>query len=189
MFTYGSLRRDILFRISNGRNPTCFWHIYLGYHINFFWLLLNREISLIVHLFLLDLYFDFLLFFRLIYIYIFYIYIVYIYIEYHFIYYILYYIIYFSFYIYIYNLIKYQIIYFGYWYIYKYKEGMLRIIQIEAIWCLTRAYIIWPIDRNTPPLSYIPYIILDRYHIHGIRFTFRMPWWWNGRHARLKISC
>lgn len=30
---------------------------------------------------------------------------------------------------------------------------------------------------NTPPLSYIPYITLDRYHIHGIRFTFKMPWW------------
>lgn len=30
---------------------------------------------------------------------------------------------------------------------------------------------------NTPPLSYIPYITLDRYHLHGIRFTFKMPWW------------
>ncbi|MFQ6668467.1 hypothetical protein Gotur_034108 [Gossypium turneri] len=28
---------------------------------------------------------------------------------------------------------------------------------------------------NTPPLSYIPYITLDKYHIHGIRFTFKMP--------------
>ena len=65
-----------------------------------------------------------------------------------------------------------------------------RIMQIEAIWCLTQAYMT---DRSkyskTPPLSYIPYITLDRYHIHGIRFTFKMPWWWNGRHARLKISC
>ena len=63
-------------------------------------------------------------------------------------------------------------------------------MQIEAIWCLTQAYMT---DRSkyskTPPLSYIPYITLDRYHIHGIRFTFKMPWWWNGRHARLKISC
>ncbi|MFQ6652984.1 hypothetical protein Gotur_024610 [Gossypium turneri] len=42
---------------------------------------------------------------------------------------------------------------------------------------------------NTPPLSYIPYITLDRYHIHGIRFTCKMPWWLNGRHVRLKISC
>jgi hypothetical protein len=42
---------------------------------------------------------------------------------------------------------------------------------------------------KTPPLSYIPYITFDRYHIHGIWFTFKMPWWWNGRHAILKISC
>jgi hypothetical protein len=42
-------------------------------------------------------------------------------------------------------------------------------MQIEAILCLTQAYMT---DRSkyskTPPLSYIPYITLDRYHIHGI---------------------
>ena len=47
-------------------------------------------------------------------------------------------------------------------------KGIVRIIQIEAIGCPTRAYITRPINRNTPPLSYIPYITLDRYHIHGI---------------------
>jgi len=48
--------------------------------------------------------------------------------------------------------------------------------------------ITWPMDKNTliPPLSYIPYITPDIYHIFGIQFTFKMLWWWNGRHARLK---
>ena len=54
MFTYGSLRRYIPFRIRNRRNRTCFLHIsrYLGWDpIHLFGLLLNREIGLIVHLF------------------------------------------------------------------------------------------------------------------------------------------
>lgn len=35
------------------------------------------------------------------------------------------------------------------------------------------------------------FIDQDIFHIYmnGIEFPFGMPWWWNGRHARLKISC
>jgi len=56
MFTYGSLRRDILFYLGLGIGVIgpvfdIFIVIFLGYHINFFGLLLNREIGLIVHLF------------------------------------------------------------------------------------------------------------------------------------------
>lgn len=53
-------------------------------------------------------------------------------------------------------------------------------------------------DRSISILQYaISYIysifimiwIIYIYTIHVIGFTFLMPWWWNGRHARLKISC
>ena len=35
------------------------------------------------------------------------------------------------------------------------------------------------------------FIDQDIFHIYmnGIEFPFGMPWWWNGRDARLKISC
>lgn len=56
MFTYGSLRRGILFNLGLGIGligPAFYISIVIfwGYHINFFGLLLNREIGLIVHLF------------------------------------------------------------------------------------------------------------------------------------------
>jgi hypothetical protein len=47
MFTYGSLRRSIPFRIRNRRNRTCFFRIsrYFLDPIHLFELLLNREIK------------------------------------------------------------------------------------------------------------------------------------------------
>lgn len=58
MFTYGSLRRYIPFKIRNRRNRPAFYiFIVIWNHIHLFGLLLNREIGLIVHLFdILDIY-------------------------------------------------------------------------------------------------------------------------------------